>query len=142
MDRKYAAAIRPTESKAYQGNVNGESEISGPAIIAGTLNAKRKPAYRMLAVPRRMSPSPIVKGGVSGRAGLNRNCRIADSRLTDRPLALTARPDGRAASSLSETSGATQVWIIQRIHIFSKKNKPASHASQGESDSCRYPFAL
>jgi hypothetical protein len=39
MERKYAAAMRATESIAYHGNASGEREISGPAMTAGTWKA-------------------------------------------------------------------------------------------------------
>ena len=68
--------MRPTESKAYHGKAKGEREISGPAIIAGARKARRAPAYSMVVMASKITASPTVKVGFSGRAGLKRNCRM------------------------------------------------------------------
>ena len=100
--------MRPTESKAYHGNANGEREISGPEMIAGAWKARHVPVYSMAAMPSKITASPRVKAGLSGRAGLKRNCRMVTSELKDRPL---LRNDGEPRQArrqvLSGTTGVT-----------------------------------
>jgi hypothetical protein len=53
--------------------------MSGPATTGDASNARRTPAYSNVAIPSRTRPSPTVKTGVEGSAGLKRNCRMITS---------------------------------------------------------------
>jgi hypothetical protein len=75
--------------------------------------------YITVAMPSRMTPSPMVNAGVSGRAGLKRNCRTFTSELPYVAL-LRDGPASRftAASKSSQRIEAESIRIIGIIHIF------------------------
>src|SRR5215510_6086342 len=81
----------------------------------------------MVVRPRTMTTSPAVKAGVSGRAGLKRNCRtINHSGFKDRPwLRNDGGPAGVRRQESSGTFVVTQMSIIRQIHILQKRISPS-----------------
>src|ERR1044071_4150820 len=114
--------MRPTERAAYHGRAKGDVEICGPAMTGGTAKARRAPTYRRAMIPSRMRPSPAVKAGLQGSAGLKRNRRTTGSRVggDSEPLGTVPASDERRAgradnnrSSRRGQVGDTRIEILR-----------------------------